>query len=261
MNIHILGTASGHTSYQRQHYSLFFEEKNQTMLVDCGCHVSQWLLKNNIDADVPDALYLTHAHSDHIGQFHNLIQSLWLRKRKKPLFIYGPGKLIDFLQKHMAMHLLFPEMLGFAIEWNHLHESETCAINSWRCTPFATNHLQSFQMQFATAYPEVCFECLGFSLQTPRSTICLSSDIKIPVDLAPTLQSKSHDILICEMAHFETEELFNTLMRFDLRKLILLHYGDEFVGKEAMLRDQAKDIGCSFTLHLATDNFSLNLTE
>src|SRR5277367_6083754 len=102
-----LGTADGHTSARREHSGILIQAEEATLLLDCGASVARFLLQKKFQPTVPEVLWISHMHSDHNGQFANLIQSLWLRARRAPLDVYGPPEVMRTAKDWLEKCLLF----------------------------------------------------------------------------------------------------------------------------------------------------------
>ncbi len=244
MQVTFLGTADGHTSPQgRNHSGILIQADGFSLLLDCGAPVAQYLLGRKIDPDVPEAIWLRHVHSDHIGQFPSLIQSLWLRARRAPLHVYAPEPVVPMLRDYLAKCLLFPELIGFPIVWHALSaEAKATKHHAFVLKAFPTAHLDNLASFFKKNYPETCFECYGLILDTPEGRYVYSADIALPRELRPALK-KPVKALFCELTHFPEAALFEELAGKQVDSLWVTHYPDHFMKQEAALRKLAKKEG------------------
>ena len=244
MRATFLGTADGHTSATRQHSGILLQIAESSLQLDCGAPVAQYLKQSKIDPEQPNVLWLSHMHSDHVGQFPMLIQSLWLRARHNPLHVYAPKQVLHTLQDYLEKCLLFPELIGFPIEWHEVTAKKKFALGSLTLTPFSTAHLQSLAKFFRKGYPETCFECYGLIIEYGSERIIYSADIATPKDLRAVL-AKPTRTLICELTHFPERSLFEELATCaPIKKTYLTHYPDHLVTKQKQL--QALAINCKF---------------
>lgn len=203
MQVTFLGTADGHTSpLGRSHSGILIQASDFSLLLDCGANVAQYLSMHKIDPNVPEAIWLSHAHSDHIGQFPMLIQSLWLRTRRAPLHIYAPDAIVPVLQDYLVKCILFPELIGFPIVWHPLTPTAKATKHGgFTLKGFATAHLDNLASFFQKKYPQTCFDCYGLVLDTPKGRYVYSADIALPEELRPALK-KPVKALFCELTHF-----------------------------------------------------------
>jgi ribonuclease BN (tRNA processing enzyme) len=248
------GTADGHTSPERDHSGVLLEAGGESFLLDCGAPAGQLLLHGKYGPNVPGALWISHMHSDHVGQVGSLIQSLWLRQRRAPLHVFGPGPVLTAVKDWLERCLLFPELIGFPIEWHAVKPGEPVTHGPFTLTAFPTAHLASLAGQFRANYPNTCFECYGLILDREGERYVYSADIEHPRDLDPALKGGRVRALICELTHFPEVELFRHLAPFQVDSVWLTHYPDRTVGQEAELRALAKKENFSGSLYLMQDN-------
>ena len=103
---------------------------------------------------MPETLWISHMHSDHNGMITQLIQSLWLRTRRAPLHVFGPAMILEQMADWLEKCLLFPELIGFPIEWHAVKPGRPWQHGPFKMTAFATEHLHNLASHFKRAYPE-----------------------------------------------------------------------------------------------------------
>jgi ribonuclease BN (tRNA processing enzyme) len=248
-----LGTADGHTSVGRDHSGVLLHSGDTTLLLDCGAAAGRLLLRENLGPDAPSLVWLSHMHSDHIGQVGALVQSLWLRQRRAPLHFFGPAEVLRVMQDWLERCILFPELIGFPLEWHPVTPGKPVAFGSLTLTAFATRHLASLAARFASAHPQTCFDCYGLVLEHEGRRDVYSSDIEHPRDLDPALKAGPIDVLICELTHFPERELFRHLAGVSIHTLWLTHYPDRLAGHEDEIKKMAREEGCKCDVFLAQD--------
>jgi hypothetical protein len=259
MRATFLGTADGHTSPTRTHTGIFLDLGPQTLLFECGAPAANYFSWAQIDPNQPGLIWLSHAHSDHIGQFPMLIQSLWLRGRRAPLVVCAPRGLISVLQDYLAKCLLFPELIGFSIVWHGLTSRKKISMGDVLLTPFATQHLHSLAKYFKKDYPETCYECFGAVIEVKGARIVHSADIAAPKDLTPVLRGFTTRALLTEVTHFPEKSLFEELAHHEIQKVFLTHYAESLVGQEKALKRLAEQHGFRGSLKLMRDGSSVTL--
>ncbi len=258
MKVTFLGTADGHTSLHRDHSGLLLRAPESSFLLDCGAPAAQFLLREGAPVEIPRHVWLSHMHSDHVSQFGSFIQSLWLRGRRTPLHVYAPAEMTLALQDWLEKCLLFPELLGFVIQWHPLRSGRVIHQDGYTLTPFATRHLKSLAGYFQSHYPTTCFDCFGLILDHEGKRTVYSSDLATPKDLLPALKKPIHD-LFCELTHFSEKDLFTTLAPYDIRRLWITHYPDRLWRKQALLRKLARTAKCKSTVFLTHDQMTETL--
>ena len=254
MRATFLGTADGHTSARRDHSGVLLQTHDATLLLDCGAAAGRFLLRRKHDAELPGLVWLSHMHSDHIGQFASLIQSLWLRARRAPLHVFGPVEVLRAMEDWLKRCLLFPELIGFPIEWHAVKPGKPVVHGPFTLTAFATAHLDSLAGYFRRSYPETCFECYGLALDYKGKRYVYSADLAHPRELDPALKRKKVTSLICELTHFPERELFKHLSKYAVDSLWLTHYPDHLVKRESELKSAARAEKFRGAVHLMHDN-------
>ena len=73
----------------------------RVLLFDAGPGVMRRLKAANLPINGPEALFITHLHSDHTLGYPDLILTSWVMRRAKPFPVYGPRGL-----RRMTNHLL-----------------------------------------------------------------------------------------------------------------------------------------------------------
>ncbi len=248
-----LGTADGHTSARREHSGILLQTKETTVLLDCGAAAARFLLGKKMDADIPDMLWISHMHSDHNGMISQLIQSLWLRTRRAPLHVYGPGIILEQLADWLEKCLLFPELIGFPIVWHAVKPGKAFTHGPFRMTPFATEHLANLASHFKRAYPKTCFETYGLLMEHDGKRYVYSADLAQPAELAPALKGGKVQSLICELTHFPERDLFHELTKFQVKSVWITHYPDHLVRREAEIQKIAREEKFRGEVHLMHD--------
>ena len=254
-----LGTANGCASASRDHSGILLETDNASLLLDCGATAERHLMAGEFSPETPGALWLSHMHSDHIGQASMLIQSLWLRQRRAPLHVFGPQAVLDAMRDWLPRCLLFPELIGFPIEWHAVRPGEPATHGPFTLTAFATEHLSGLAAQFQAAYPGTSFECYGAEIECHGRRYVYSADLAHPREMLPALAEKKVTALICELAHFPERELFHELAPHAIDSLWITHYGDSWAGREKELKRAAVEEGFTGAVHLLQDKVAIEI--
>jgi ribonuclease BN (tRNA processing enzyme) len=247
-----LGTADGHTSVLREHSGILLEAEEGHLLLDCGADVSQFLLGEKYSPDIPRAIWLSHMHSDHNGQVTSLIQSLWLRKRKATLHFYGPAEVMRAMRGWLERCLLFPELIGFEIEWHIVKPGQPVAEGPFILTAFPTDHLNGLAEHFKEGYPDTCFDCYGALVEYAGRRYIYSADLAHPRELTPMKEGVT-TALLCELTHFPERELFKEVAKYRVESVWVTHYPDPLVGREEKLKAIAQEENFAGEVHLMHD--------
>jgi ribonuclease BN (tRNA processing enzyme) len=108
-----LGTGGSYVSQQRACAGIYFEGK----LMDCGFGVLANIRRAGIHLDRIERVFITHTHSDHIGDFTGLIWAMALEGRKKRLEVVSSKDTASALKRVMELQSTPREILNFSIDY------------------------------------------------------------------------------------------------------------------------------------------------
>ena len=97
LNYKILGSGGVLPLPNRYLTSLFVQNDTTQLLVDCGEGTQTAAHKASVSLFGLDAVLLTHFHADHILGLPGIIATLGNARRTKPLFVFGPKGVHDFV--------------------------------------------------------------------------------------------------------------------------------------------------------------------
>ena len=99
MKITFLGTGSMVPTLDRNHTAILISYKDENILVDCGEGTQKQLRLAKISPAKITRILITHWHGDHILGLPGLLQTLQANEYKRTLFIYGPKRTKEYLEK------------------------------------------------------------------------------------------------------------------------------------------------------------------
>ncbi|MEO8427492.1 MAG: MBL fold metallo-hydrolase [Verrucomicrobiota bacterium] len=220
------GVGDGWPSADRGHSSFLYRFGKTHLLIDCGEPVSAQFKSTGLSYDTIDRIFVSHLNFDHIGGFFMLMQGFWLERRKKDLSVHVPSAAIPALRQMLEGGYIFDELLPFRLRFVPLCAGEPVTTGGARVTPFPTTHLHSLQADFQKNHP-VGFESYSFLIEAGRLRIAHSADLGAPEDLGPTLERRV-DLLVCELAHFNAEDLLRYLHGRDIRRIAFVHLAKKY---------------------------------
>lgn len=227
-----LGTGCGIPMTDRFHSSILLESGGRRWLLDAGEPCSQRLKAMGISYRSLDAIFISHGHSDHLSGLPMIIQGAWLEGRSEPLPLYLPAELIDPIRIWLEAVYLPEKLVGFALEF-HPWESfpalaTTIDDGLLRVSVNPSTHLDSLRVVIDPgAADRFLAYSIAFDWPATGKRLIYSADLGLPEDMAG-LFDRPCDLLICEMSHFEPEELFAFLADKPVRRICLTHLTAEF---------------------------------
>jgi ribonuclease Z len=97
LSVAFLGTGGAVPSARRSTASLLVARGGERLLFDCG-EGTQRQMQRSLGLVQVDEIYFTHFHADHFLGLPGLLKTYDLTERERPLTIYGPRGLCDFIQ-------------------------------------------------------------------------------------------------------------------------------------------------------------------
>ena len=99
MQLTFLGTGAGKPTRERNvsALGLQFEQESGWYLFDCGEATQHQLMRSSLSLGKLSTVFITHLHGDHIYGLPGLLASKTLNKALRPLTLYGPVGIRDFI--------------------------------------------------------------------------------------------------------------------------------------------------------------------
>ncbi len=98
MDIFFLGTSGSIPTLKRNLPSLVIRREGELYLFDCGEATQIQIIKSGLSLAKFEAVFITHLHGDHITGLPGFLMLLTQANRTKPLYIFGPPGIEDFIQ-------------------------------------------------------------------------------------------------------------------------------------------------------------------
>ena len=228
-----LGTACGIPMADRFPSSILLNAGGRRWLLDAGEPCSQRLRALGVPFSSLDAIFISHGHSDHLSGLPMIIQGAWLEARRTPLPLYLPAELIAPIRTWLEAVYLPEKLVGFPLEfhaWEKLPGGvATLEDGELRVSVNPSTHLDSLR---AVIDPGAADRFLAYSIvyDWKGKRLIYSADLGRPEDLSPILD-RPCDLLVCELAHYEPEELFAFLADKPVRRVCLTHLTAEFAAR------------------------------
>ena len=236
MQIQFLGTGDAFCSGGRFQTCFLVNTPSHGFLLDCGATSLLALKRQGIDSTVIDSIIISHFHGDHYGGIpYLLIDANFIVRRTKPLTIAGPTGVAQRVEELLDKSYPGTKIkdLLFEVNFTELKPDLTIPIGPLKVEVFPVVHV-----------PDSCPH--GLRVHYQETILAFSGDTGWTETLFKIADSA--DLFICECNFFSTElpshlnykKLIAEIERFNCKRLILNHFGEE------MLQNlHACDIECS----------------
>lgn len=216
VSVTFLGTGPGDVMPGRFQSSILLDCGGRLILLDAGEPCSGRLLELGVSLPDLDAVWITHAHSDHVGGLPLLLQASWLHGRRRNLPLGLPAHLVDPLQAWLRA--VFLSSLPYEPEVFAWEAGVPVAFGEVTVTPHPTSHVDKIRQ----ALGDDSIASYLFDIRGGGSRVIYSGDLGAATDLLPVL-SEPADLLICELAHLTVDDLIAALQKCQIGALCLTH--------------------------------------
>ena len=226
MKITLLGTASGIPTVARNCESVLLACAEAGYLFDAGEPCAASLVRAGIGPEQLRAVFLSHMHSDHSSGLPLLLQWMDLRRRRAPLSVCAPASALQGIRAYLALLLVkFGDRgYSFPLELAPVSEGVAYEDENVRVTAWANTHLAGVaeEVDRAGIAPDgLCLESYSFQVNVGGTHVVYSGDMGAPEDLDRFVDGT--DLLLCELAHFAPERLFEYLAGKNVMRTVCLH--------------------------------------
>lgn len=225
MNLTFIGTGSGKASLKREHSSILISSKTYNLLIDAGDGISKACLKAKLDFNSINGIIFSHLHPDHYTGLAALVVQMKMYKRTEPLTIFVHEELINVIENYLINSYLFPERLGFKINYEPFTIKESFSIN-YEIEILAEQNSHLTELTEYADYSNISFACLSFLFNVEEKWIHYTGDVGNKDDLYLFKDSKT-DIFITETTHISLDEILTAAKKNNPSKIILTHITDE----------------------------------
>ncbi len=225
MKLKILGTAPGKSLLDKSHTSYLLELDKALFLIDCGEGTTQKLLKLGLMENQIDAIIISHLHPDHFSGIFNLIQSLYLYKRTKDLYLYLPES-SESIKNFFSTLYMFQERYKFKLI---IQEYDRSSFEEFGIYPSLNNHLVGYRNIIDSHKYTNSMKAYSFIIKQKNRKMLLSCDINSMKDIEMLIPTC--DVIILDGIHPSRESIIN--LANEGKYSIYITHGDydEFMNK------------------------------
>lgn len=256
VRITVLGSSSGMPSPSRFCSSLFFQADSFNFLLDCGEGTSFSLLKNKIDPELIDTVFISHAHTDHLGGLFLLIQMMHLLKRRIPLEIYLPEETVQVFRNCLDAYYLFPDKISFPLNLQPVTDEFKFERKGLTIRAHSNRHLMGNQETIDTRKLPNRMQSFCYGLKLNGKKVVYSGDIESEDDLIGIIDDA--DLVITECFHPKLDKLILLLREKRVKSSLFIHIPAEMEGREKRILTQAHKMGLE-NLSLAYDGLVMEI--
>lgn len=175
----------------------------RVFLFDAGVGVMRQLNAAGLPINGPEAVFITHLHSDHTLGYPDLILTSWIMRRSKPLLTYGPTGL-----KRMTNHLLaaFAEDIDIRTRGLEREVAGGYRVDVHEITPGVVYDHDGVRVTAIKIRHGSWKQAFAYRIDTPDRSIVISGDTSPSEALVSA--AKNADVLVHEVylaRHIEPE--------------------------------------------------------
>ena len=176
----------------------------RVFLFDAGAGVMRRLNAASLPISGPEAVFITHLHSDHTLGYPDLILTSWIMRRTSPLEVYGPHGL-----RRMTRHLLaaYAEDIRIRAEGLEHEVPGGYRVNVHEIRPGVVYDHDGVRVTAIPAPHGSWKEAYAYRIDTPDRSIVISGDTRPSEALVAA--SRGVDVLVHEVysaAHLAPED-------------------------------------------------------
>ncbi len=137
IKIVFLGTSSGVPTRERNLPSVFLMFERERILFDCGEGTQRQLMSEKLKFMKINRIFISHWHADHFAGLPGLVQTMSLENRREPLYIYGPRRSAEFVERLLGVGYF---ARSFQVVAKDVDQGDQIKCDGFRIIPFRVEH-------------------------------------------------------------------------------------------------------------------------
>lgn len=219
MKITVLGAGTIVPSRGFSPSGFLVEVGGKKILLDCGHGTIRRMVEEKIDYRDIDLVFVSHFHTDHLGDAFNFIHVRWVtdmkRKKKQNLIYLGPQMLEKCFKKWREIFWPEPKE-SYPVDF--LEGTRQIKLGGVQIETFPVSHV-------------AWFKSVGIAISYQNKKLVYTGDMGSKQKLGPIIKlAKNSDLLITEATndffspnHYGLEQVINLAQKSGAKKVLAVH--------------------------------------
>jgi ribonuclease BN (tRNA processing enzyme) len=195
-------------------------------------------MRNGFDHLAIQGIVISHMHADHHAGLVQVLKTSMHLKRREELVILAPAEGIPAMRAYLDASYLYPDWLGYPIRWESLADLAAgdgiVLPGELTMRAYHNEHLDTARNRFAALGIHDhgrTFESYSLALERGDTRVVYSGNLLGPGGAHEmAAYAEPADLLICELAHVEPDELGRFLAHRRIAQTVLAHIGPKWQG-------------------------------